>query len=314
MQNPVKRQQNIILILGVFAVSTAGVYGKYSSGTGGQKDPYQIATFEDLLELAADINNYDATFILTADIDIAPDLPGRKVFSKAVIAGGEFAGVLDGAGHNIKNLTIDTNGDRGDHLGLFATIGDGTIKNLGLENVKIKSGVGSRFIGGLAGENGGTITNCLTTGTICSGNDSDCIGGLAGDNCRGTILNSLSTCSIAGGANSSNLGGLVGGNMGTISECYSAGKVTGGMVSMWLGGLAGSNCGIISNCYSMSAVTGGKYSYNLGDLVGDSSNGTVVNCYSTIKIKATGFNIYFFTVSDKKIYLSDRATTFCRRQ
>ena len=50
--------------------------------------------------------DYDKHFILTADIDLDPNLPGRKVFDKAVIApetdntgwfeGDPFTGVFDG--------------------------------------------------------------------------------------------------------------------------------------------------------------------------------------------------------------------------
>ena len=49
-------------------------------------DPYQIATAADLIALGETPDDYDKHFILTADIDLDPNLPGRKVFDKAVIA------------------------------------------------------------------------------------------------------------------------------------------------------------------------------------------------------------------------------------
>ena len=59
---------------------------KYAGGTGEPNDPYQIATAADLIALGNEPNDYDKHFILTADIDLDPNLPGRKVFDKAVIA------------------------------------------------------------------------------------------------------------------------------------------------------------------------------------------------------------------------------------
>jgi hypothetical protein len=93
---------------------------KYSGGSGTPDDPYQIATAEDLMLLGETPEDYDKHFILTADIDLDPNLPGRKVFGMAVIApdidptwskvesnpydGRAFAGVFDGNGYVIGNL------------------------------------------------------------------------------------------------------------------------------------------------------------------------------------------------------------------
>jgi len=59
---------------------------KYSGGTGEPNDPYQIATAADLFLLGDSPGDYGKHFILTADIDLNPNLPGGKVFDKAVIA------------------------------------------------------------------------------------------------------------------------------------------------------------------------------------------------------------------------------------
>ena len=108
---------------------------KYGGGTGEPNDPYQIATAEDLMLLGETPEDYDKHFILTADIDLDPNLPGRKIFDKAVIApdtdpcdldlwvgGGPlftgicFNGVFDGNGHTISHLTITGES----FLGLFS--------------------------------------------------------------------------------------------------------------------------------------------------------------------------------------------------
>jgi hypothetical protein len=184
------------------------VHAQYSGGTGESNDPYQIATAADLIALGETPADYDKHFILTADIDLDPNLPGRKVFDKAVIApmrkisnppsDSVFTGTFDGNSHVIYNLTI-----RGyDCLGLFGQLSsNAVITNLGLEAVEI-NGAGS-FVGGLVGDNDGSISNSYSTGTVRG--DSR-IGGLVGLN-SGNINNSYSTGVVSG---YSSVGGLVG--------------------------------------------------------------------------------------------------------
>jgi hypothetical protein len=297
------------------------IYAKYSGGTGEPNNPYQIANVADLLVLAADANDYNKCFILTADIDLDPCLPGGRDFNTAVIAsdknkneafdGNTFTGVFDGAGYKISNLTIDTNGLKRHYLGLFGDV-SGEVKNLCLENIRITAGVFSRRIGVLEGRNNyGTISNCYSTGVINEGNE---LGGLVGENLRGTIKNCFSTVAVTTGPISSNIGGLVGWNNeanindcyatgtvaitggtrsdtfgglvglngGSIYNCYSSGNVTGMVYS---GGLAGQNQGSIKNCYSMGNVTGLNYS---GGLVGFNKQSIIGNCYSTGTVTVTG--------------------------
>jgi hypothetical protein len=71
-----------ILLIPLLLVPSA--FAKYG-GTGEPNDPYQIATAEDLMLLGESPEDYDKHFILTADIDLDPNLPGRKVFDKAII-------------------------------------------------------------------------------------------------------------------------------------------------------------------------------------------------------------------------------------
>ena len=61
-------------------------FAKYSGGTGEPNTPYQIANAADLMTLANDANDYNKCFVMTADIDLAPNLPGNQTFTTAVIA------------------------------------------------------------------------------------------------------------------------------------------------------------------------------------------------------------------------------------
>jgi len=74
----------MVAVLLLTIVSTASA--KYGGGSGTAEDPYQIATAADLIALGETPTDYNKHFILTADIDLDPNLPGRKVFDKPAIA------------------------------------------------------------------------------------------------------------------------------------------------------------------------------------------------------------------------------------
>jgi probable HAF family extracellular repeat protein len=279
---------------------------KYSGGTGEPNDPYQISTAEDLMLLGESPEDYDKHFILTADIDLDPNLPGRKVFDRAVIApdtnniednfqGISFAGIFDGNDHTISNLSITGVS----YLGLFGQLGmEAIISNLIIESVNI-SVVGEN-IGGLAGLNAGKISGCSTHGFVYGVNG---VGGLAGRN-RGSVTESYSTTTTGGEAR---VGGLVGSNYtysalrddnswgegtGKITSCFSTGSVSG---NEYIGGLAGMNHweAHITTCYSTGTVTGGDY---VGGLVGINEgnlggHGIIDTTYSTGMVDGTGSNV-----------------------
>jgi hypothetical protein len=225
----------IILML-CLLLQSAALPEEFSGGTGEPNNPYQIATADDLMLLGENPEYYDKHFILTADIDLDPNLPGRKVFKKAVIAsetydasrsgfdGTNFIGVFDGNGHTISHLTITGVG----YLGLFRQLGTGAkISNLGLVAVDID---GSGYsVGGLVGRNRGSIISCYSTGKVSGDYE---VGGLVGEN-TGSITSSYSTCVVKG---SDDVGGLVGNNDGNIASSYSTGSVKGNWNT---GGLAG---------------------------------------------------------------------------
>jgi len=267
-----------ILVLLAVCLFGQPAHAKYSGGTGEPNDPYQIATPEDLIALGETPEDYDKHFIMTADIDLDPNLPGRKVFDKAVIApdtndanwrfdGTPFTGVFDGNDHTISHLTITS----GNYLGLFGRLESGAeVKNLGVVDVNI-SGSGD-YVGGLVGENGGTVTHCYSTGTLSGGVYLGSSGGLVGFN-SGSITTSYSSTSVIG---DTSVGGLVGTSSGAITMSYSIGTVTGG----WnVGGLVGENFwGNIGTSYCTAAVSGAT---NVGGLVGHNWAGAVTDCYST---------------------------------
>ncbi|MHC4561042.1 MAG: GLUG motif-containing protein, partial [Planctomycetota bacterium] len=170
-------------------------------GQGTAEIPYRIDTADQLIFLGQAASAlWDKHFVLAADIDLNPNLPGREVFSRAVFQA--FWGVFDGNDHTISHLTIS--GDS--YLGLFGQLGTGAIiSNLGLEAADIK-GTGSR-VGNLAGRNRGSITDCFSSALV-SGNQ--LVGGLVGENYgEGSITSCYSTGAVTG---DKYVGGLVGRN------------------------------------------------------------------------------------------------------
>jgi len=269
----------ILLTITIFSLSFPAC-AQYSGGTGEPNDPYQIATAEDLIALGETPEDYDKHFILTADIDLDPNLPGRKVFDKAVIGlyYDPFTGVFDGNEHTISNLTIDgTN-----HLGLFGFLRlKAEIKRLGTLNVNV-SGSGS-CVGGLVGQNGysgesgSTITDCYSRGKVSG---KAVVGGLVGGNYSGSVTQCYSIGTVTG--NSDDVGGLLGSNHGSVNMSYSTGTVNGIGQNSHVGGLVGSNFrGLVTQCYSTSMVSGTGWYSDIGGLVGWNYDSIVIDCYST---------------------------------
>jgi hypothetical protein len=252
---------------------------KYSGGTGEPDNPYEIATTADLIAIGETPDDYDKHFILTADIDLDPNLPGRRVFDGAVIApdlekdwntfqGALFTGCLDGQGHTITGLVIDSDSE---YAGLFGLIGDsGIVRHVCLRGGSIRGAAHESpprcGTGGLAGENRGLVEDCQCSITVTG---IQLAGGLVGEN-RGAIYASTSTGSVCG---TNYVGGLVGRNRATIWMSHSTGSVNG---NYHVGGLVGDSYGTILASYSTGSVRGG----HVGGLVGY-NDGTILASYST---------------------------------
>ncbi len=172
--------------------------------------------------------------------------------------------------------------------GLSATITT-TISPRSSATGAIKCGDDSYYIAGLVGYNDyGDINNCSSSGKVTAGDGADSVGGLIGDN-GGTISRCLSSGAVTGGINSWRFGGLIGANyQSNISKCASRGNVSDGNSSQYIGGLVGDNDGNITDCCSTGTVTGGDESGGLGGLIGNNNEGSITRCYS--KSIVTGGN------------------------
>jgi len=178
-----------------------------------------------------------------------------------------FTGTFDGQGYEIRDLLINRPDES--FIGLFGVVGEGgMVQNIGVVNADV---TGYGIVGGLVGNNEGTVSNSYSTGSVTG---TGWVGGLVGVNLA-TVSNSYSTGSVTGYTDRT--GGLVGWNEeedASVSNSYSTGSVTG---DYSVGGLVGATSGTVSNSYSTGSVTGDE---NVGGLVGENT-ATVRNAYST---------------------------------
>lgn len=167
----------------------------------------------------------------------------------STVSGGEggnpdsgFQGIFDGNGHKITGLMC--NRDDTDYQSLFGYVGTGgIIKNLELENITI---TGRSQVGSVCGGTAGLIYNCHVTGTSSftgnytstaySGN----VGGIIGDN-DGTVR----LCSVSATVRGLRDVGLIcGDNDGLLQYCWGTGDVYCSVLSD-AGLISGDNKGFI---------------------------------------------------------------------
>ena len=220
----------------------------FDGGNGSQESPYIINSYEQLAKL----NNFagegdDTYFKLEKDLDL------RKQELTAI---NDFKGCFDGNNKKIFNFVINSSSG---NIGLFKSIENAEIKNLGVSVFEINS-TSNANIGVIAGEAvSSSITNCFVEdGYInCNG----IVGGLVGLANQTIVIKSYANVNITASFSQSSFfaGGLVGKaiNGSNIEECYSSGKLNG---QNNLGGFVGSveNSNIL-NSFTITYTTS---SYN----------------------------------------------------
>ena len=121
-------------------------------GEGTSDSPYIVANPADLGKVWL---RPSACYRLAGNLDLS-----GISWSSAVVP--VFAGSFEGRGFVISNLMINWPDSR--YMGLFGKAEAGSqISNLGLENVNL---TGRDIVGGLVGENDGTLTACYATGSV----------------------------------------------------------------------------------------------------------------------------------------------------
>jgi len=141
-----------LLVLTVFFLSSGSSWAVIS-----------ISNIEELQKIGNDVGYpLDGEYELTQDIDASDTVNwnGGAGFAPIGTYRRPFTGKFDGKGHKITGLYIN----RLDmsYIGLFGYMGSGSeVKNVGIENAMVS---GDGYVGGLVGDNGGTVSGCYSTG------------------------------------------------------------------------------------------------------------------------------------------------------
>lgn len=251
-------------------------FDPYFSGKGTEDEPFLIQSASDLTQLAS-LTNSDETaakyaaigiyYKLTDNIDMSYEssyIPISRATNmyQSVAAGGAFKGTLDGDGHVIKNVIMNSAvmNTYGNTYGIVGYLGaNGCIKNLGVENLIVENASANRLcIGGIVGSVNAPvlIDNCYVRGMTVTATSSEptYVGGIAGR----TISNA-----------------------GNITNCYSAGLVYSLTNANFSGGILGS-CGNANyaskNCYTTHKKIQGDASATGAFMAAN-------NCYSDESVK-----------------------------
>lgn len=251
--------------------------GDFEKGTGTKEDPYIITTVQQLKAIQQDLSAY---YKLESNIDLNNDI-WISIGSYET----PFTGGLDGNGYTISNVVIED--ER--YVGFFSATYNATLKDIVIENEKVK---GEKYVGGLVGSatgSEGSIQGCSIK-NLCIKNANTVyskefyIGGIAG-----VTEGEITKCYVSGtimGRN--NVGGIVGqdNKAGTnISQCYAAVDIRG---YDYVGGIMGGCNGPVK--IEDSFVVGTIDSVQeAGGIIGDRA--TITNCYVAAQIY-TGANYY----------------------
>ena len=285
-----------------------GTHTPFTNGTGKEADPYLIESAQHLAHLAYLVNEGTGTTIgknTYYKMTVSIDLNGSESLQWTPIGYSKrFGGHLDGAGHTITNLYI--NSTTLQYAGLFGRIDGGSIKNVALignNSITIDNNTSmiSIYIGGIVGDCQGAVTleRLSYSGNISSPNSSSrsYFGGIVGSQSSiGTLT--ISNCYNTGSVSSSSLsyshsGGIIGVNPGTltISNCYNTGNISSSNSTYsYSGGIIGSSSLstlIINNCYNIGDISSSNSSSAYcGGIVGDNTGTSTAtlninNCYNT---------------------------------
>lgn len=174
-----------------------------------------------------------------------------------------FAGSFDGNNHTISGVYVDYGslfcGD-----GIFGTTTNtAVIKNLTLKNARFR---GQGHLGGIVGDNNGTIQNChvtddvniISNGAPNSGESGQlCHGGIAGKNFGNALITGCTSAATVEAlhANHSKYGGIIGENNGTVKDCFYYGTKVKSNTSY--GAICGTSSGTVENCLHICTSCGG---------------------------------------------------------
>lgn len=227
--------------------------GMADSQTARVRIGYGVGTLADLRKVGTGVDGWtlDAAYRMTNDIDASAtatwndagsDVGTLEGFAPIGDSAAPFTGTFDGKGHVVRLLTV--NRAERECVGLFGCVGSGgCVANMGVIGGRR---IGYGRVGGLVGENRGTVMQVFAVG------DTEgvwAIGGLVGDN-SGWVEDAYAQGTAEGLVE---VGGWVGYNGAGLSRGFSSVVVAGeGAV----GGLVGENWGTVQDAYWNTEASG----------------------------------------------------------
>ena len=282
-------------------------------GDGELNSPYVLSTASDLARIGTDSIFTDSKYYrLINDIDLLTYNNG--VWSPLA----EFSGHLDGNGHAIHHLKVNST----ENGGLFGKVThSGSVENVKLLNVNITGEFTN--VGAVCGVNNGLVGKVEVTGAVNNEKTNSNTGLLVGANDWDSSAAYINMCSVRGGITAKgNAGGLAGYNHSSVILNSRAliTELTANGANISLGGIVGKNESLYDNeeyfasaivkCYSVIESTQGNA--NIGAVVGNNaennnSNALFYNKYEDIYFAcadevnltavATGANLINATVA-----------------
>ena len=176
--------------------NTDGAVYTFSGGDGSKGNPYLISSKEDMVQLSSEVasgNQFAGKYFqLMADIDLSGSewVPiGNKTT--------RFDGIFDGSNHVIAGMTITS---KSDYVGLFGII-SGSVSGIIIDGANVNGGGCSAAVAGKTWGTGGTansgaVSNCIVRDSSIKGNNF--VGAIAGES-KGDITNcTVENCIIEG--------------------------------------------------------------------------------------------------------------------
>ena len=243
-----------------FTANWTDVWGMSNEANGTSEHPYCITTTKGLNYLASQVNAgnsfSDFYFVLGNDISYSykkgwdNSSNTENNYSRIGDSDHGFEGNFNGQNHSITGVRIYKGGENGvnNDQGLFGRVNyGGIVRNVILDNARM---TGYDAVGGIVGNNHGTIENC-------------------------TVINTAINSAVK---DAYRHGGIAGINNGTIQRCFSSAKLTtgAGITGGWrYGGIVGDNSdGVTRRCFAKDVTIPDGSVSSKGAITSYNYNGT----------------------------------------
>ena len=213
-------------------------------------------------EFEAIRDNYYGYYVLRNDIDYSYSSGDLALFEPLPV----FYGILDGNGHQIRNIMFDTKSEAIDYGMILHNYGE--IRNLTVQtsiSFYDASEKEVRYVGGIAAVNHGTLYNCTVSSAkyFYVANENSYVGGLVGLN-EGLITESRCYAIVFGDKYA---GGIAGKNTGTIEDCANLRNlfVDEENAETGVSGIVGENSGTVTDSAHFAKVYVGLENFNFSE-------------------------------------------------